>query len=152
MHCRSCGNEVPAQGLFCLYCGTRLNKECPNCAEIVRLSANVCRFCSYEFTSRDMAEIEQLEQQRILRERAEQERIERERAEQNRLRTEESKRQEERKKEEYQRWHNPQEMTKWGISLLQCTKCSTLNSASMSKCRRCSTDLKNAREVRNPFL
>ena len=65
MYCPSCGSETPEQGVFCLHCGTRLNKECPQCAKIVKAKAKVCRFCGYKFTAEQIAEIERNEQERI---------------------------------------------------------------------------------------
>jgi hypothetical protein len=73
MYCQTCGNETPDQGLFCLRCGTHLNKECPRCAEIIKYKAKVCRFCGYEFTAEENAELERIDQERILRIKAEQE-------------------------------------------------------------------------------
>ena len=44
MLCQECGKETPDQGIFCIHCGTRINKECPACAEIIKLKAKKCRF------------------------------------------------------------------------------------------------------------
>ncbi len=65
MYCQTCGKESPEQGLFCLNCGTRLNKECPRCAEIVKAKARICRFCGYEFTAAELADMERAEQLRV---------------------------------------------------------------------------------------
>jgi hypothetical protein len=58
MYCNSCGNETPDQSMFCLYCNTQLNKECPRCAEIIKFKAHVCRYCGHEFEPIVIAEVE----------------------------------------------------------------------------------------------
>lgn len=167
MLCQTCGNETPEQGLYCLNCGARVNKECPRCAEIVRFKAKVCRFCGCEFTPEEMAEIERVEQERTLeaeREKAEREkaeRAERERREREELeRQERERRQQEeeqaerrrREEEESRPWNNPRVIARWGNTLLQCPQCSTLNVPNLETCRRCSASLKSASRVRNPCL
>lgn len=62
MFCPSCGNETPDGSIFCINCGLRVNKECPRCAEIIKVKAKVCRFCGYEFTAEELIEIEQVKQ------------------------------------------------------------------------------------------
>jgi len=54
--------------------------QCPQCAEIIRFKAKVCRFCGYNFTREEIAEMERAEQDRVLRLHAEREKKERERA------------------------------------------------------------------------
>ena len=163
MYCQSCGNDTPEQGIFCLHCGTRLNKECPRCAEIVRLKAKACRFCGYEFTSEEMAEIEQVEQERAARQRAEETKVLRETAERvaqrTRLEQERQAKAELEKKQradeeaEYPRWHRPEVVGGWGSTVLQCPQCHTLNPhIIVENCRRCSTSLKSAPQVKNPYL
>jgi len=139
MYCNSCGNETPDQATFCLYCGTRLNKECPRCAEIIRFKAKVCRFCGYEFSPEEMAKIEQLEQERLAR--LEERKEKREKTETER-----------KPQKEYERWHPPERVSAWGDTVLECPKCSTLNSLNLENCRRCSASLRGAPRVKNPFV
>lgn len=141
MYCQSCGNETPDQGIFCLHCGTRLNKECPRCAEIVRVKAKICRFCGYEFTPEEMAEIGRLEQERKT-EHKKRKREEREK---------ENFEKKHRKEEEYERWHRPEIVGTWGGTVLECPQCSTLNSVNLENCRKCSASLKSAPRVKNPY-
>jgi hypothetical protein len=158
MYCQSCGKETPDQGIFCLHCGTRLNKECPRCAEIVRHKAKVCRFCGYEFTPEEIAKVEQEEQERVLR--LERERLletekrEKEKREKERERREQEEEEKKKKEweEEYSRWHRPEVVSTWGSTVFQCPQCSILNSLKLQSCRRCSASLKSAPKVKNPYL
>jgi ATPase subunit of ABC transporter with duplicated ATPase domains len=169
MLCQTCGNETHEQGLFCLSCGTRVNKECPRCAEIVKLRAKVCRFCGYEFTAEEMAQIERDEQERQQQqqeqeaeqerrgreelERAEQERVQREKAERERAQREKADLEKRRREqEEFRRLNPPDKVSNWGDTLLECPQCSVLNSIRLENCRRCSASLKSARKVKNPYL
>jgi hypothetical protein len=49
MICPYCGKKTSDQKLICEHCEKTINKECPQCAEIVRAKAKVCRFCGHEF-------------------------------------------------------------------------------------------------------
>lgn len=160
MLCQTCGNETPDQGLFCLSCGTRVNKECPRCAEIIKLKAKVCRFCGYEFTPKEMTQIEkeeQVRQQQQQKQQAEQDQRvqeEREKAKQDRVRKEKSEleKRQKQQEEEFRRFHPPDQVSNWGRTLLKCPKCSTLNSIHIESCRRCSASLKSAPRVKNPYI
>lgn len=149
MYCNSCGNETPDQGMFCLHCGTRLNKECPRCAEIIKFKAKICRFCGYEFAAEEIAEIERVEQEKVLRQEAE--RKKKREGERGRVEREKELEKERREEAEYHRWHRPEIVGTWGGVVFQCTQCSTLNSLNLESCRRCSASLKSAPKVRNPF-
>ncbi|CAG0994833.1 hypothetical protein ANRL2_03484 [Anaerolineae bacterium] len=49
-------------------------------------------------------------------------------------------------------WNKPQIADKLGHVVLQCPQCSTLNSIQRENCRRCSSSLKSAPKIRNPYL
>ena len=40
---------IPVIGLVIVVLLTANGKKCPQCAEIIRLGARVCRYCSYRF-------------------------------------------------------------------------------------------------------
>jgi hypothetical protein len=130
MLCQSCGIETHAEALYCQHCGTRINKECPRCAEIVKLKAKICRFCRYEFMTKDFAEIEAKEQSRLKR------------LESERIANEEK---------EFARFHPPHIVSTWGAKLLKCAQCGTLNSFSVAECRRCRNPLQSANLIDNPY-
>ena len=145
MYCQSCGNETPDQAIYCLHCGVRVNKECPRCAEIVKAKAKMCRFCRYEFSPEEIAELERLEQERRLRQEAKRERREK-KEEHGRVEAERERRQ-----QEYAHWHPPERVGAWGHTVLECPRCSTLNSRNLESCRRCSGSLRTAPQVKNPY-
>lgn len=33
------------------------NKKCPQCAELIKKEAKICRFCNYQFTVKELSEI-----------------------------------------------------------------------------------------------
>jgi hypothetical protein len=43
--CPSCGRMVGRNDQFCQYCAVPLSRSCPWCAERIKASAVVCRFC-----------------------------------------------------------------------------------------------------------
>jgi ribosomal protein L40E/cytochrome c biogenesis protein CcdA len=49
-------------------------------------------------------------------------------------------------------WNRPEIVKRWGNIVLQCPQCSAFNSIHLENCRRCSTSLKFAQKVKNPYL
>jgi Double zinc ribbon len=167
MLCQTCGKETPEQGLYCLNCGTRVNKECPRCAEIIRVKARICRFCGYELTVQEIAQMESEEQEKARRKQEGRERAEQQQADSKRLGDEERERAESERKRweeetDYAKWHRPDVVRKWGPIILQCPVCSFLNPPrgfaqdillpkSTDKCRHCSASLQSAQSIKNPY-
>ena len=67
MYCPECNKETPDEAQFCFECGTRVNKECPRCASVIRLRARMCLHCKHELTDDDFALFEKEERQRLER-------------------------------------------------------------------------------------
>lgn len=153
MLCQACGSETSTEGLYCLKCGVRVNKECPRCAEIIKLKAKVCRYCGCEFTGEEIAALEQLELENVKRKQAEFElaKQEQQRADEERERRLELEREKRRQQEEIARWNAPDIVRRYGTPLKHCPKCSTLNSLADDRCRRCSGSLAKAEWVKNPY-
>jgi class 3 adenylate cyclase/tetratricopeptide (TPR) repeat protein len=45
MNCPRCQTQIPADGVFCDNCGSRLEAACPSCSEANRLGAKFCKKC-----------------------------------------------------------------------------------------------------------
>jgi class 3 adenylate cyclase len=45
MNCPRCQTQIPADGVFCDNCGSRLEAACPSCGEANRLGAKFCKKC-----------------------------------------------------------------------------------------------------------
>ena len=63
--CHNCGSSGSNQSIFCDNCGARINKECPQCAEVIRYKAKICRFCGYQFSEDDYQDSLRLEKERL---------------------------------------------------------------------------------------
>lgn len=64
--CPICGVMTPEGGIYCFQCGSRINKECPRCAEVIKYKATQCRYCGYQYSSRSFSEVELAERKRFL--------------------------------------------------------------------------------------
>ena len=45
MRCAKCNNENPADALFCMKCGAKVERHCPSCNTLNPNDANFCRKC-----------------------------------------------------------------------------------------------------------
>ena len=45
MRCAKCTFENPADALFCMKCGSKLENRCPSCSTANLADANFCRKC-----------------------------------------------------------------------------------------------------------
>ncbi|MGO9059919.1 MAG: zinc ribbon domain-containing protein [Candidatus Binataceae bacterium] len=45
MRCPSCNYDNPADALFCMKCGTKVENRCPSCNTVNPADANFCRKC-----------------------------------------------------------------------------------------------------------
>lgn len=168
MYCYSCGNETPDESINCMHCGTQVNKECPRCAEIIKLKARYCRFCGYEIVVNDSNQLEETEWQNLL-DQLINKKIDTETKpnfdidskianhKQSDLREDLRKEEElassfEAEKSDFESWHPRHIVTTWGEVVYECSTCGAINSMSLTTCRRCSTNLKTAKKVNNPYL
>src|SRR6266436_4312299 len=45
MQCTKCNEDNPADALFCMKCGARIENRCDSCQTVNPLDANFCRRC-----------------------------------------------------------------------------------------------------------
>src|ERR1700693_4680700 len=45
MRCPSCNHDTPADALFCMKCGTKVENRCSSCDTVNPADANFCRKC-----------------------------------------------------------------------------------------------------------
>lgn len=141
--CQVCGGKGDDQSLFCLKCGSLINKECPQCAEIIRRKAKLCRFCGYKYSEEEInnAEVEEEERIKLMRE-----------SKSNQIDEEDNEILEEKSHitpEEIDL--EIQTVMKYGDIAPECSRCKALNSKFKHRCRICSEFLSSGKPVLNPF-
>ncbi len=117
MYCQECNKETPNEALFCMECGARVNKECPRCAEIIKLKARMCLHCKYELTENDIQLVEKEERQRWEKQEEAQRQMEALQREEGALHL----------REEYSSFHPPALIAQWGDPVRKCANCGTLH-------------------------
>lgn len=134
MICRSCGRDVPDNATFCIHCGTRIQKECPECAELVNVRASVCRFCGYKFSLDADLQMELAAERPLPRESA------REAVEYRQTKDFRDK--------------NPKRMiSRWGDEVYECPDCLNINAiGDVPECFHCGASLNEDDIVPNPFV
>jgi len=51
MLCTKCNSDNPADALFCMKCGTRVENRCSSCSTVNPVDANFCRKCGAALAS-----------------------------------------------------------------------------------------------------
>ncbi len=141
--CQVCGGKGDDQSLFCLKCGSLINKECPQCAETIRRKAKLCRFCGYKYSEEEINNAEVEEEERIkLKKESKSNKID---EENNEILEEKSRITPEEIDLEIQM------VMSYGEITPECSRCKALNSKFKHRCRICSEFLSSAKPVLNPF-
>lgn len=84
--------------------------------------------------------------------RTREERLQKERADKEREEAERWRSEYERKQKEKEELEKRREIEKYGIEVIICPSCGTINSTSFTQCRKCLKDIMKVRQVENPYL